>query len=197
VGRRDARSEFDRFVAGVAPDLLRTAQLVVWDVAAAEDLVQECLFRVARRWPRVRSMDFPAAYARRVLVNLALDDGARRERRRTELASSGQAELAERQDPGATRDLGAAETSPDLVRALGELTARQRATLVLRYYADLPEADVARVLGCSVGTVKSTASRALEHLRRSSSLSDAAGHADLQAVGPVRGARPDGDPTRD
>jgi DNA-directed RNA polymerase specialized sigma24 family protein len=66
VNRRD---EFDRFVADSSDALLRTAYLIVWDLTEAEDLVQECLLTVARRWPRVRRMEHPRAYARRVLVN--------------------------------------------------------------------------------------------------------------------------------
>ena len=82
--RNDTREEFGRFVADSADELLRTGFLVVWDLAEAEDLVQECLFRVARRWPRVRSMEHPKAYARKILVNLALDGAKRRHRHRSE-----------------------------------------------------------------------------------------------------------------
>src|SRR5690348_17833462 len=78
-------AEFDQFVAAHVDDLLRTAYLIVWDEGEAEDLVQECLLKVARRWPRVRRMEQPKAYARRIVVNLALDDARRRARRRHEL----------------------------------------------------------------------------------------------------------------
>src|SRR6202035_4384620 len=80
-----SKREFERFAAGAVDDLLRTGYLVVWDLAEAEDLVQESLMRVAKRWPKVRSMDHPVAYARRILVNLALDGAERRARRRLEL----------------------------------------------------------------------------------------------------------------
>ncbi len=145
--------------------LLRAAYLIAWDFAEAEDLVQECLLRVADRWPRVRTMEHPAAYARKVLVNLALDEGRRRTRRRAELGSSGAGPVDEREDADAVRVLGLVETGTDLSRALGELAPRQRAALVLRYFDDLSEAQTADVMGCSVGTVKSTTSRALERLR--------------------------------
>jgi DNA-directed RNA polymerase specialized sigma24 family protein len=69
-------TDFEQFVAAHVDDLLRTAYLIVWDEAEAEDLAQECLLKVARRWPRVRRMEQPQAHARRILVNLALD-GAR------------------------------------------------------------------------------------------------------------------------
>jgi DNA-directed RNA polymerase specialized sigma24 family protein len=78
--RQRVCEDFDEFVANSAGGLLRTAYLVVWDLGAAEDLVQECLFRIARHWPRVRAMDHPGAYARRIVVNLALDDAKRRSR---------------------------------------------------------------------------------------------------------------------
>ena len=88
-GRAPVRQEFDRFVAEAGDGLLRAAYLITWDLADAEDLVQECLFKVARRWPRVRRMEHPAAYARTVLVHLALDDGKQRSRRRAELGRGG------------------------------------------------------------------------------------------------------------
>ena len=74
------RADFDRFVADSTDTLLRTAYLIVWDLGEAEDLVQETLFEVARRWPRVRRMERPIAYARRILVNRALSGSARRTR---------------------------------------------------------------------------------------------------------------------
>jgi RNA polymerase sigma-70 factor (sigma-E family) len=166
-GRRRDRSryEFDRFVTDTADALLRAASLITWDAAEGEDLVQECLFRVARRWPRVRNMDHPAAYARTVLVHLALDEGKRRSRRRSELHASAAGRLNAREDDAAVGVFGRVETSADLMRALGELPPRQRVALVLRFFEDLSEAEAADAMGCSVGTVKSTTSRALERLR--------------------------------
>jgi RNA polymerase sigma-70 factor (sigma-E family) len=163
--KTDADAAFDSFVGDAAAGLLRTAFLLTWDERDAEDLVQECLIRVARRWPRVRSMDYPTAYARRVLVNLSLDDAPRRQRRRAELAGSGSAADG-RQDDSSARLFGAVDIQTQLLDALGALTRRQRATVVLRYFEDLSEPEVADVLGCSVGTVKSTSSRALERLRQ-------------------------------
>jgi RNA polymerase sigma-70 factor (sigma-E family) len=160
-----ARLEFDRFVGDSADGLLRAASLITWDAAEAEDLVQECLFRVARRWPRVRKMDHPSAYARTVLVHLALDEGKRRTRRRAELHEAAAGRIDEHEDDAAARVLGRVEASADLLQALGELPPRQRAALVLRYFEDLSEAETAEAMGCSVGTVKSTTSRALERLR--------------------------------
>src|ERR1022692_4356201 len=79
-----ANADFDQFVVANVDDLLRTAYLIAWDQAEAEDLVQECLFKVARRWPRVRLMDQPRAYARRILINLATDGARRRAPRAVE-----------------------------------------------------------------------------------------------------------------
>lgn len=157
--------EFDQFVGDSVDGLLRAAYLIAWDFAEAEDLVQECLFRVARRWPRVRRMEYPTAYARKVLVNLALDGERRRTRERAELGRSGTSQPVEHEDDAAVRVLGCVETTTDLSKTLGDLAPRQRAVLVFRYLYDLSEAQVADVMGCSVGTVKSTTSRALQRLR--------------------------------
>jgi RNA polymerase sigma-70 factor (sigma-E family) len=152
--------DFDEFVAGNVEQLLRTAYVITWDPGEAEDLVQECLFKIARRWPRVRRMAQPCAYARRILVNLALDDARARARRHGEL--DGAPAVAD--EP--TRDLMAGlEERAELLEALACLTPRQRAVLVLRYVNDLTEAETAKVLGCSPGTVKSNASRGLARLR--------------------------------
>jgi RNA polymerase sigma-70 factor (sigma-E family) len=163
--RERSRAEFERFVADCVEELLRTGYLIVWDLGEAEDLVQEALLRVARRWPRVRTMDHPAAYARRVLVNLALDDAPRQSRRRRELESAGGMPIDALADSGAVIEFGAHDTRSELLRVLASLPPRQRAVLVLRYLEDLTEAQTATTLGCSLGTVKSTASRGLERLR--------------------------------
>jgi len=152
--------DFDEFVAGNLEQLLKTAYLITWDAGEAEDLVQECLIKVARRWPRVRRMAQPRAYARRILINLALDDSRGRARRRREL------ERAPGLSEEPARDLfSGLETRAELLDALGRLTPRQRSVVVLRYFNDLTEAETAEVLGFSPGTVKSNASRGLARLR--------------------------------
>jgi RNA polymerase sigma-70 factor (sigma-E family) len=152
-------TDFDEFVAENVDGLLRTAYLIVWDEAEAEDLVQECLLKVARRWPRIRRMERPLAYARRILVNLTLDGARGRARRRSELEPSARPEAV------AIDALAAVDGRAELLHALSQLTARQQAVLVLRYFNDLTEAEVADVLGCPSGTVKSSASRGLARLR--------------------------------
>jgi RNA polymerase sigma-70 factor (sigma-E family) len=163
--RATARAEFESFVDGCADELLRAAYLIAWDLAEAEDLVQETLLRVARRWPRVRRMDTPRAYARRILVNLAIDGAGRRSRRRGELDPADSVTLDARADESAASEFGTLDTRAELLTALGQLAPAQRVVLVLRYFEDLTEAQTARALGCSVGTVKSTASRGLARLR--------------------------------
>jgi RNA polymerase sigma-70 factor (sigma-E family) len=159
--RSRTRADFERFAAAQADTLLRTAYLIAGDRSEAEDLVQECLLRLARRWPKVRSMDHPGAYARRVLVNLALDGRLKRSRRYVELqGSDGQASPL-----GPDRTIVRLEAHADLLAALADLPVQQRAVLVLRYYLDLPENEIAAVLDCPPGTVKSSASRGLQRLR--------------------------------
>jgi RNA polymerase sigma-70 factor (sigma-E family) len=153
-----ARADFDCFVADSTESLLRTAYLIVGDLHEAEDLVQEALFKVARRWPKVSRMEYPAAYARRILVNDAVRGGPKRSRRRSELNEAGGGDLAV-----AAPQL---EADHELHAALQALPPRQRAVLVLRYFLDLPEAEVAAALQCSLGTVKSTASRGLTRLEQ-------------------------------
>jgi len=152
-------ASFEDFVTESVDGLLRTAYLITSDEGEAEDLVQECLLMVARRWGRIRRMNQPLAYARRVLINLALRGTRQRSRRRAELA----AETVEASTSSAGLELLA--TRDEVRAALRQLAPRQRAVLVLRYFNDLSEAEVAKMLGCTTGTIKSTASRSLAQLR--------------------------------
>jgi RNA polymerase sigma-70 factor (sigma-E family) len=158
------RREFERFVRDRTDPLLRAAYLLAGDLAEAEDLVQETLLRVARRWYKVAAMEQPAAYARRILVNLVIDHARQRARRNSELTAPAGG-LSEQADSTAERALQAVDMHTLLLTALAGLPPRQRAVIVLRYWQDLPEAEVAATLGCSAGTVKSTASRGLARLR--------------------------------
>ena len=155
------RADFDRFVSENTDGLLRTAYLIVWDLADAEDLVQETLLKVAKRWPRVRRTERPLAYTRRILVNLAFDGATRRSRNRRELTGEAPPDRADE-----TREMSVFDTHDELLAALAALPPRQRSVLVLRYFLDLPEAEVAAALKCSLGTVKSTASRGLARLEQ-------------------------------
>jgi RNA polymerase sigma-70 factor (sigma-E family) len=153
------RPPFEEFVARHGDGLLRTAFLIAMDPQEAEDLVQECFLYLSRRWGRVGGMAHPLAYARRVLINLALRGSEGRRRRRVEL----DADLPDTGRDSAELELVA--TRDELRGALGQLTPRQRAILVLRYFNDMTEEQVAEILGCATGTVKSTASRSLVQLR--------------------------------
>ncbi|MBX6750293.1 MAG: SigE family RNA polymerase sigma factor [Micromonosporaceae bacterium] len=158
------RREFERLVAEATEGLRRTAYLMTWDAQEADDLVQVTWTTVARRWPRVSQMENPVAYARRVLTNAVIDGRTQRQRRRQELATA-DGDTRDVVDVASGLRMAAVDDQQDLRRALATLTVRQRTVLVLRYWEDLTEQEVADLLGCSVGTVKSTASRALAHLR--------------------------------
>ena len=187
-----ARREFEAFTAACTDELIRTGFLMVDDLSEAKDLVQETLIRVARRWHRVRTMDRPVAYARRILVNLVIDGAPDRSRRIRELSRpSGEAVPFDVFDRAATETLGTSETRVDLIEALMSLSPRQRAVLVLRYWVDLPESEVARIMNCSVGTIKSTASRSLVQLREQiTSQADPATDRCPEPSSPMRGSRP-------
>jgi RNA polymerase sigma-70 factor (sigma-E family) len=164
LGRTSRKDGFDRYVNEVTRDLLRTGYLIVWSLPEAEDLVQETLLRVARRWPNVEKMDYPVAYARRILVNLATDTGKRHSRNRGEL--SAWQDMDGRADDAAAQALIAVDERSVLLAMLAELPRRQRAVLVLRYFEGLSESETADCLEWPLGTVKSTTARALDHLRR-------------------------------
>jgi len=149
---------FTQFVEIRQRALLRTAWLLTGDWALAEDLVQTALVRSWPRWERIRRRDDPEIYVRRVMVNTWTSWSRRRWRgeRPSQAVPDGQA----------AGDLAAEVAVRMAVRgALRMLTARQRAVLVLRVFDDLSEPQVAQVLGCAVGTVKSTMARALARLR--------------------------------
>jgi RNA polymerase sigma-70 factor (sigma-E family) len=153
VSVRRLSADFDEFVVGRSAALLRTAILLTGDRHDAEDLVQTALLRVARHWSR--ALDNPEAYTRRILVNLAYDHSRRRKRRPERLGPP--------PDRVAADNYG--DDREDLLRVLRVLPERQRATVVLRFWEDLSVAETAQLLGCSEGTVKSTTSKALAHLR--------------------------------
>ncbi len=155
---------FEQFVEGSSARLLTLAMLLTGhNRADAEDLLQTVLERAYRRWRRICRAGDPARYVRQMLVNAAIDRW-RLLRRRPErpLGPDDSGPWAGFTGP----DEADAVTDQDLLwRALAQLPPRQRAVLVLRYYEDLTEAQTAAVLGCSVGSVKTQASRALTKLR--------------------------------
>lgn len=151
------QDSFQEFVANRSTALLRTAVLLSGgDRHAAEDLLQNALVKVANRWRRI---DEPEAYVRQVLYRQQISRWRLKGRRK-------EVSVAEPPDGAAGGDgTGAADLRLLMRGALARLTTRQRTVLVLRYFEDLPEAEVARALGCSVGTVRSTTHRSLARLR--------------------------------
>jgi RNA polymerase sigma-70 factor (sigma-E family) len=146
---------FEEFVAGASPRLVRTAYLLTRDAGHAEDLLQASLTKAWLAWRRVKGD--PEPYVRRIMVNTYATWWRRRWRNEEPTDV-----LPERVGPVPQ---AAVDEHDWLWRLLGTLPRRQRAVLVLRFYEDLTEAQVAHVLGVSVGTVKSQTSKALARLR--------------------------------
>lgn len=154
---RDLEREFEEFVEAVSPRLHRAAYAITRDHHHAEDAVQAALGKAYARWRKVVRTDHPEAYVRRMVVNEVLSW-----RRR----SSTSERPSERTPDIAVAGHEAAYAESDAVwQALGRLAPRQRAVIVLRYYEQLSEAEIAEALGVRPGTVKSQASAAMGHLR--------------------------------
>ena len=152
------RAGYDDFVAARSPRLLRVAFLLTRDWDEAEDLLQTALMKAWFAWPRLDGE--PEAYVRKIIATTYVSW-----RRRFWTRELSRGEMPEPAGPGTAAETDAVEDRHGLWPALGRLPARQRAVLVLRYFEDLTEAQVAATLGISVGTVKSQASRALARLR--------------------------------
>jgi RNA polymerase sigma-70 factor (sigma-E family) len=149
---------FVAFVRRRGPHHLRTAVLLTGNWHTAEDLVQTCLAKLYWVWHRLDTGVDPDSYLRRMLVNTQRSWWRARWRR--------EAPVEVVPDPAVGGDGQDRHALADTVRrALAALPARQRAVLVLRYFEDLPEAHVADLLGCSVGTVKTHTSRGIRRLR--------------------------------
>lgn len=151
---------YEEFANSRLTAMLRFAVMLTGDPHVAQDLVQETMVRVQLNWRRVSRADSPERYARRMLVNQYLDWRRGSWFRRVLLRN----EVPE--PPTRPRDHAEENAERDQVWSwLERLPRRQRAALVLRYYEDLPDAEIAEVLGCAVGTVRSSISRALATLR--------------------------------
>ena len=153
----EARRTFDVLVEVRATSLLRTAYLLTGDWGTAEDLLQTALVKTWFAWDGLRDAGAAEAYVRRVMARTYATWWRRKWR--------GELATGELPDVPARDAYADVDQRHALRRALSELTPRQRAIVVLRFYEDLTEAQVADLLGCSLGTVKSTASRALVRLR--------------------------------
>jgi RNA polymerase sigma-70 factor (sigma-E family) len=160
----DVEAEFREFAIGRWPVLVRFAYGLTGDLGHAEDLAQVTLAKAYASWGRVRRADDPDSYVRRILINA---DHSRFRKHRVGETSGPR--LPEPVTPDGTDAL---DQRSDLIAALMELPPKQRAVVVLRYWDGMTETQVAAILGCSVGTVKSQASRALAKLRISPLLQD-------------------------
>jgi len=160
------RTAFDAMVDVHGRALLRTAYLLTGDAHLAHDLLQTALVKTWTRWSSIRDEESGPAYVRAVMATTSVAWWRRRWRAEQPTGELPDAAGADAYDGVHHRD--------EIGRALAGLTPRQRAMVVLRFYEDLPEAEVAHVLGCSVGTVKSTTSRALASLRAALPIGDPA-----------------------
>jgi len=151
-----ARQDFAEFVAARSRQLTRLAYVLTGDQYAAEDLLQNALIKAAANWGRIHTA--PEAYVRRIMYREQASWLRRRARRR-------ETSVAQVPEPAAGDDAASVEARLALRDALLALPPRRRAVLVLRYLEDLPESQVAEILGCSVGTVRSQSHRAIAQLR--------------------------------
>ncbi|HET6502260.1 MAG TPA: SigE family RNA polymerase sigma factor [Amycolatopsis sp.] len=152
---------FDEFVTERLDRLLRYATALACDPHLAQDIVQEVLLRVQRHWPKIASLNAPDLYVRRMVTNEYLS--WRRRRAARDIASE-HGTLDAIGQP--TLDPAVSYAERDAMRArIAVLPRKQRAAIVLRYYEDRTDPEIAEVLGCSAGTVRSHISRALGTLR--------------------------------
>lgn len=145
---------FDAFVRDRMPELLRFGHVLAGSADAGADLVQDALERTLAAWPRVRQRADPEGYVRRIMVNRNVSIWRKQRRERI---------VEEVPDRAASGD--AALPDEELQAALAMLPRRQRTVLLLRFAEDLSEQQVADLMGCSVGTVKSQTHKALAKLR--------------------------------
>lgn len=157
VTRSADAPSFEDYAASAWPSLYRYAYLLAGNHADAEDIAQQTLLKAYRSWSRVERSDSPTAYLRQILTNTYLSE-RRPKGRRLELLTDAPPESAH-------VAVGGPEERMALWPHVKSLPRRQRAVIVLRYYEDLSEQEIAEVLGCSRGNVKSTAHHALKSLR--------------------------------
>ncbi|MFI6261445.1 SigE family RNA polymerase sigma factor [Micromonospora sp. NPDC051006] len=151
---------YEEFADSRLAALLRYAVMLTGDPHQAEDLVQETMVRVQLNWRRVARADLPERYVRRMLTNQYIDWRRGSWVRRVLLRAEPDEVV-----PEPTDHAQSAVDRDQVWSWLARLPRRQRASLVLRYYEDLPDAEIAEILGCAVGTVRSSISRALAALR--------------------------------
>src|ERR1700677_4091670 len=164
----ESDEQFREFMRGRWPAMVRLAYGLTGDLGHAEDVAQAAFARAYALWSRVARTGNPEAYVRRIVIN---ENNSRFRRRRvTERLVDAVPEPAGPRSDTTADVADALGDSEALMRALRRLGPRQRAVVVLRFWMDMSEAETAAALGCSVGTVKSQASRALAALRGSAEL---------------------------
>ena len=156
---------FEEFVRMHATDLLRSATLLATGPERGQELLQDTLTHLYPRWDKVASADVPLAYVRRVMVNRMVSTS--RIPRNREIAMADLPERAHGPDPADT-----VVRREAIWQMLAELSERQRAAVVLRFFNDLPDDQIAEILGCRVVTVRSVISRALAEMRRRDRMAD-------------------------
>jgi RNA polymerase sigma-70 factor (sigma-E family) len=158
TGKGGKDTEFEAYMAARQPSLLRTAYLLTGDRHAAEDLVQTALAKLYLSWDKVQRREVLDGYVRRIMVN-ENNSLWRRAWKRREVSTDS---LPDHRGVADRHDHGERSALWEFVQTLPK---KQRAVIVLRFYEELSEAETAEVLGISVGTVKSQASRALASMR--------------------------------
>lgn len=154
-----AEREFREYVAARQGALYRVALLLTGHREDAEDLLQTALAKLALRWAGLHRSGSPDSYVRKILYHQQVSRWRSRKHRREHPSGV-------LPDLGGAGDLaGDSSLRLAMAKLLGELTPKQRAVVVLRYYEDLPESEVAEILGCTVGTVRSQTHRTLNRLR--------------------------------
>lgn len=150
----------DEYVVARGDALLRLAWLLCRDEHLAQDVVQEVLAKAAGRWNRIQSTDSPDAYVRKMVVNELTSWW----RRRRDIPTDRVADLAIPSSHGGD-PAGAHQDRDEVIGLLATLPSQQRAVLVLRYYEDLDDVQIAAIIGCAPVTVRAHASKALARLR--------------------------------
>ena len=157
--------EFREFMHARWPAMVRLAYGLTGDQGHAEDVAQAAFARAYASWPRVKRSGDPDAYVRQIVIN----ENRNRFRKHRVAEQLTDSVLIDVPWTDATHE---SDERSALIAALQRLGPRQRAVIVLRYWLDLTEQETAAALNCSVGTVKSQASRALATLRESIELVD-------------------------
>lgn len=156
----DEEREFREFVAARSRSLLHTAYLLTGDWEQGRDLLQTALASTARRWSRLRDRQQPETYVRRALYHAHVD--------RFRLLSWGKETVTDKLPDSSAQTADLADTvvqRQDIMAALRRLPRRQRAVIVLRYFEDRPDQEIAAILGIAQGTVRSQTHKALASLR--------------------------------